>query len=874
MVTFTLTVTNNGAIEATGINIENYVPAGYTVTSISNGGANNSNTISWPTFDLDSGLATTFTYQATVNAPTGATDDYLTTAQVTAADQTDTDSTPNNDDGDQSEDDEAMVVNTLQSSDISMVKRLSATSNVNPVVGETISFEIEINTTANTTNIVIEDIVPIGFSVIQSSISNGGSLAGNTITWNIPSINATTIVLQYAVSVNAPTGATDEYKNVAQIIDVDQIDPDSTPNNDDGDQSEDDESSFDLGAPLTETDLELNLTTSNSQTNVGNLETYTVTVTNNGAITATNIEVENYVPQGFTVTNISNGGSVTNNTINWPTFDLDSGQTTTFTFQVTVNAPTGTTDEYINVSQITAVDQTDPDSAPNNFDGTDSLEDDEAMAEITLEVSDISIIKRLSSGSNPTPTVNEVINFEIEIATTSTTTNVSVEDIVPIGFSVIQSSISNGGSLAGNTITWNIPSINATTIVLQYAVSVNAPTGATDEYKNIAQIIDVDQIDPDSIPNNDDGDQSEDDESYYDLSAPITETDLELSLNATNTEANVGDVETYTITITNNGVIDATNIEVENYVPQGFTVTNISNGGSITNSTINWPTFDLDSGQTTTFTFQVTVNAPTGTTDEYINVAQITAVDQTDQDSTPNNFDGTDSLEDDEAIIVNTLPVTDISINKIVDQPESNINDTVTFTITATNDGAVAATNISIEEALPNGYSFNSATTTLGLYDDNIGEWIITSLNVNQTATLTISATVIEGDDYLNIATLSYLDQVDNNSSNDIGTATITVSDDSCLKIYNEFSPNGDNSNEVFFIECIEQYPNNYLQIFNRWGVKVYEQKGYKNTWDGTSQGRATIQRGEKMPVGTYYYTLELRDNKIPSKSGWLYLTR
>ena len=67
------------------------------------------------------------------------------------------------------------------------------------------------------------------------------------------------------------------------------------------------------------------------------------------------------------------------------------------------------------------------------------------------------------------------------------------------------------------------------------------------------------------------------------------------------------------------------------------------------------------------------------------------------------------------------------------------------------------------------------------------------------------------------------------------------------------FSPNNDGANDTFFIECIEEYPNNNLQVFNRWGTKVFEMQGYDNSWDGTSQGRATINTADRLPVGTYF---------------------
>ncbi|WP_435261469.1 PKD-like domain-containing protein [Tenacibaculum sp. nBUS_03] len=96
---------------------------------------------------------------------------------------------------------------------------------------------------------------------------------------------------------------------------------------------------------------------------------------------------------------------------------------------------------------------------------------------------------------------------------------------------------------------------------------------------------------------------------------------------------------------------------------------------------------------------------------------------------------------------------------------------------------------------------------------------------------------------------------------------------DDCVIVYNEFTPNNDGSNDTLIIDCIENYPNNTLEIFNRWGNLVYSKKQYKNTWDGTSNGRANIQVEDKLPSGTYFYVLDLGNgNKV--KKGWIYINR
>jgi len=94
-----------------------------------------------------------------------------------------------------------------------------------------------------------------------------------------------------------------------------------------------------------------------------------------------------------------------------------------------------------------------------------------------------------------------------------------------------------------------------------------------------------------------------------------------------------------------------------------------------------------------------------------------------------------------------------------------------------------------------------------------------------------------------------------------------------CLLVINEFSPNGDGVGDTLIINCIENYPNNTLEIYNRWGNIVYSKRGYDNTFRGESNGRAVISQPKELPVGTYYYVLNLGDGS-DARVGWLYINR
>ncbi|WP_413513567.1 gliding motility-associated C-terminal domain-containing protein [Myroides odoratus] len=86
---------------------------------------------------------------------------------------------------------------------------------------------------------------------------------------------------------------------------------------------------------------------------------------------------------------------------------------------------------------------------------------------------------------------------------------------------------------------------------------------------------------------------------------------------------------------------------------------------------------------------------------------------------------------------------------------------------------------------------------------------------------------------------------------------------DGDVVIYNLVTPDGDGKNDYFIIDNIKKYPNNRVEIYNRWGVKVYETTNYDplgdgstNVFTGYSEGKITVDKSKKLPSGTYYYVV------------------
>lgn len=383
--------------------------------------------------------------------------------------------------------------------------------------------------------------------------------------------------------------------------------------------------------------------------------------------------------------------------------------TVDITFTVDADA-IGTIDNFAEISDGTAVDDTgepildaggdpleDVDSTPDATDGNDNApttggdptddvvdedgraggdEDDHDVASLSVDVPvfDLALRKTLAAGQAAEVTVGDAVTFTIEVINQGDidAANIEITDYVPAGMVLADADwTDNGDGTATYNTLLSLAVGESTTIDVTMTVNGNV-TGQIVNWAEISDATDADGddvTDIDSTPNNDIDDDNqpdgpgepgddvvdengksggdEDDHDPAGVDVGIFDLALQKNLNAElTTTIEVGSDVVWTITVTNEGTVDAENVEVSDYLPAELTLNDpawTDNGDST--ATYNTLLFIPVGGS-------VTIDIITTLTQSFdgriINVAEITSDDDDDVDSTPDNeVEGEDDQDDD-----------------------------------------------------------------------------------------------------------------------------------------------------------------------------------------------------------------------------------
>ena len=327
----------------------------------------------------------------------------------------------------------------------------------------------------------------------------------------------------------------------------------------------------------------------------------------------------------------------------------------------------------------------------------------------------------------------------------------------------------------------------------------------------------------------------------------LSQANISVYKNVSDQTPKVGETVTFTITASNSGPYDASNVSVTDVLPSGYTFVKATPSKGSWTSPI-WNIGSLSNGGSATITMDAIVNA----TGNYVNTASISG---SENDPEPGNNTSSSTPV--------PVPQTDLRIVKTVDDTNPFVGSNISFTINVTNVGPSAATAVNVSEVLPSGFTFVSATPSSGTW--TAPNWDIGSMPYGGSETLLIVASVNAGGIYTNTAVISGTEHDPNTENN---TSSVTITKNNILNIPNGFSPNGDNINDLYVIPGIENFPDCEFSVYNRWGNVVYKTTGYQNNWDAIPNVR-TAGNG-KVQQGTYFYVLDFKKDNLPAAHGFI----
>jgi uncharacterized repeat protein (TIGR01451 family) len=601
--------------------------------------------------------------------------------------------------------------------DLALTKSVS---NAAPNVGDTITFTITLTNngpTATATGVTVIDLLPAGLTFVSATPSQGSYVSATGV-WTVGSVSTGT---PQTLAISATVVSPSAQSNTASITASSQADP--VPGNN--------------SSTITETPQQANLgltkSVSNATPNVGDTLTFTVTLTNTGPSAATAVTVNDLLPPGLTfVSATPSQGTYNSATGLWSVGTIATSTPQTLAIVATVVSPAPQT----NTASISHSDQFDPNAGDNSASVTETPQ----QANLALS----------KTASTTIPVIGSNVTFTITLTNSgpSTATAVTVIDLLPAGLTFVSATPSQG-SYNSVTGVWTVGSVATGP---PQTLAIVATVVASSALTNTATISHSDQFDPN--PGNNSATAT------IVPQAPGSAAELALAKTVSNAAPNVGSTITFTITLTNSGPATATGVTVTDLVPAGLTfVSATPSQGTYVSATGVWTVGTVTTGTPQTLAIVATVVSASA----LANTATITASGQ--GDPVPGNNTATVALTPQQA---------NLSLAKTVSSSAPSVGSTITFTVTLTNAGPATATGVAVNDLLPAGLTFVSATPSQGSYNSATGVWTAGTITTAAPLTLSIVATVVGPSAMTNTATISASDQFDPVTANNSASVTVT----------------------------------------------------------------------------------------------------
>ena len=714
IITWTVTVTNNGPNTAVDAYVIDKLPKGLTYQSDDSNGKYDPDTGYWVIGNLTNGAKAVLNIKTLVNI-TNATITNVAVVNSTTPDNNTENNKANN------------TTDVDPEVDLEIIKLVS---NKNPKFGDEITWTIVVTNKGPDTalEVYVKDKLPAGLVLTGYSKTNG-IFDENDMTWYIKSLakgESQTLTLTTLVNVTN--------KTLVNIVNVtnDVYDPNKT-NNEANNTTDVDPRA----------DLVVVKEVSKQIVKTGEVITWTVTVTNKGPDTAVNTRVTDILPTGLIF--IKSDGNYNNNTGIWTVGDLANGASASLVITTQVNITNATIRNVAN-----ATSDTPGNSTPGNN---------------TTDVgprADLVVVKEVSKQTVKT---GETVIWTVTVTNNGPdkSVNTRVIDKLPAGL-IYNSHKAEVGNYDPDTGVWIIGDL-ANGESKQLVIST------------IANIVNKTIVNVANVTSDTPGDRKND---TNNTTVVDDVADLEVVKLVSNATPKFGDEITWTIIVTNHGPDKAKAVNVTDKLPAGLRYTGHEGPGVYDYSRGIWLIGDMEIGNTVKLVIRTIVDISNGTIE---NIAVVNST--TPDNNTDNNIGNNTTKVNDDA---------DLEIVKVVSNKNPKFGETITWTITVTNNGPSDAKNVRVTDKLPAGLIYNGAN---GNYDPITGLWIVGDLANGKSASLVITTIVnITNTTILNVANVTS-DTPDSNKTNNEANNTTDVGPKADLVIVKEVSKKSVKTGEV-----------------------------------------------------------------------------
>lgn len=711
-VTFTIDYTNPHGQTVTAFSVTDLVDGRLTIGAIGGGGGSSGQLITWPVGDVSPGATGSVTFTAFVEVVPDGT----SISNVAGGDGSNVEASASN-----------SVTLIVEAPAMSSLKEVTAAT-AYPSATLTYTISYRNSGSAPLTSFSITDDVDTNLTV--TSISNGGSESGGTITWNLADVPAdgVTRTVTFSATVNAvPDGTT--ISNQA-TLDGAEIDPQDTNQT--------------ITTINSLADLSIVKADSPDPVRAGEQLVFTLEVSNAGPNDNSGFTVTDTLPSGISAISAP-GCTVSLPVVVCNSGGIASGSTQTFTITGTVDPATPTGTVLANAAEVRSTGTTDPDTSSNTASSSTLV-----FAEADLGLSKTASPDPVTAGTNLTFTL-DVENFGPSAAGAY-----EVGDFLPAGTSFV-SATSPACTFASGTVTCSsgglaVGASDAFTIV----VRVDSDQAAGITILNGAQIASSATQDPNTSNN-----------IASDTALVVASADLSIVKVDSPDPVLAGTQLVFTIEVANAGPSDNAGYSVTDTLPPGTSLVSAP-GCSELLGVLTCSSSGLAAGGIVTYTVTTLVDPGVASGTVLSNTAVIALNPTSDPDAS------------DDSSTTTTLVLADADLSVVkTDTPDpAEPNQSISYTISVTNNGPSDNNGFTLTDTLPADVTFVSASSGCSLSGSAV-ECISAGLDAGSAVTWTVIVTVDPGVSdqsvLVNDAAITSNSTSDSNPANDFASEETTV---------------------------------------------------------------------------------------------------